>query len=132
MKRNFYTTWMMGCAVLMLAGISITGCEGPTKPSAVKTPSGTIRIVTPRREIDRRNVVRVYSLRDVGLKDADEEIIRDFTETIRRVVVTDNWKDTHSSIHVFDVLMTIRTTRENHHLIQEYMEQVSGIMAAAQ
>ena len=131
MKRDFSTTWGLGCAVLMLAGFSIAGCEGAPKASAVKTPSDTTNIVTPRREIDRRNVVRVYSLHDVGLEDVAEENIREFTDTIRSVVVTDNWEDTHSSIHVFDVLMTIRTTRENHHLIQEYMEQVRGIMAAA-
>ena len=132
MKRDFSTTWGLGCAVLMLAEFSIAGCEGAPKASGVKTPSNTTSIVTPRHEINQRTIVRVYSLRDIGLEDTAEEHIRNFTDTIREVVVTDEWEGTYSSIHVFDVLMTVRTTRENHHLIQEYLEQISGIMAAAQ
>ena len=121
----FHITRLPAGLAVVGAGLSlmtVTGCQ-----SLLGHNDETV--VTTRREFVQPTVVKVYSLEGIGLKDAPVEEIEAFTKTIRDMVVTKQWERSNSAIQVFGILMTVRTTPQNHLLIEHYLDQVHQIVA---
>ena len=126
MKRVFTSSavaWVLGVGV---CGGMLTGCQ--TVSETADTRESTT-IVMPRQDFTRETIVRVYNLRGVGLNDAAPEEIEAFMETMRSLVVTNDWRKTKSSIQVFGVMMTVKTTPKDHLLIENYLNEVRRVMS---
>ena len=106
----------------------LPGCSNAPKKTVQKETPNLTTVVSPRRDYSNETMVRVYSLNGLGLKDAPAEEIQAFMETVRDMVVTKDWDRTKSTIQVFGVLCTVRTTPENHLLLEDYLNQVQRVM----
>ena len=125
MKRVFTSS-----AVALVLGVGVcggvlTGCESVSRTADT---GDSTKIVMARQDYTRETIVRVYNLRGVGLNDASSEEIEAFMSTMRSLVVTKNWKKTKSSIQVFGVMMTVKTTPKDHLLIENYLNEVRRVM----
>jgi len=115
--------WVLGVGVLG----GITGCQSMFRTADTGESTST-KIVMARQNFAAETIVRVYNLRGVGLNDATSEEIEAFMETMRSMVVTKDWQKTKSSIQVFGVMMTIKTTPKDHLLIENYLNEVRRVM----
>lgn len=116
------------CIGLGVVMALLSGCSTAPKQTDPDKVSVDSIVVSQRRDPDTETMVRVYSLRGVGLKDAPAEEVQAFMDTLRSMVVTSQWDRTNSTIQVFGVLMTVRTTPDNHLLIEHYLNQVRQVM----
>ncbi len=116
-------------AAAVAMGMGSVGCQMSSQSDAsMKKQNDTV--VMGRSEVGESTLVRVYSLNGVGLKDAMPEEVHAFTSTIRDMVVTKEWDRADSRIQVFGLLMSVRTTPDNHMLIDEYLRQIRSLAAA--
>lgn len=123
-------TWVWR-ALLIGLSLSMTvfsGCDGIQKQTHSQEPSEDTIVVSRRHDPSDETMVRVYSLRGIGLKDAPPEEIRVFMDNMRKMVVSKSWDRTASAVQVFGVLMTIRTTPLNHLRIEQYLTEVRKVM----
>ncbi len=111
---------VLGLAGLVFCAATATGCA-----SLFGDESKTV--ITQRGDLRSQTMVRAYSLDGLGLNDAPPQEIQVLMNTIHDLVVTEQWDRSDSAIQVFGMLMTVRTTSENHLLIEDYLERVRRI-----
>lgn len=111
----------------LIMGLGATGFAGCNSVSHTEKPESTT-VVSRNQENHNDTVVRAYSLRGLGLKDAPAEDIQAFMDTLRKMVVSKSWDKTRSTVQVFGVLMTVRTTAENHLMIERYFNEVRQVL----
>ena len=108
--------------------LAATGCESAPKKSSSDTTSANTMVISRQQDSSPLTMVRVYSLRGVGLNNAPPQDIQAFMDTMQQMVVSNTWEKTSSSIQVFGRLMTVRTTPENHLVIERYLNDVRRAM----
>ena len=109
----------LAAAGLILSATTLTGCAGMFGSKSA--------VITPRNHLAKQTVVRAYNLDGLGLNDAPPQELQVLMTTIQDMVVTDRWERSDSAIQVFGMLMTVRTTPDNHLLIEDYLERVRRI-----
>ena len=109
---------------LMVGAVAMTGCESILGNSR--------SVVTKRTDPHDLTIVRAYSLQGVGLREASVDEIEAFMNTIEKLVVSKQWESSRSAFQVFGSLMTIRTTADNHLLIEDYLERVRRVVSEPQ
>jgi len=111
-----------------LGVMAASGCQNVSKTTSLDAQPNNTVVISRNRDSYAMTMVKVYSLRGVGLNDAPPEEIQSFMDTMRKMVVSSSWDKTHSAVQVFGVLMTVRTTPENHLVIERYLNEVRQVM----
>lgn len=131
MKRT-RNNWVIGTATCLGTAVALTTLSGCQSSMARDmTPEHSESVVTSRYDARDGTTVRVYGLDGLGLKDAPVEEIEAFMATVRDMVVSKEWDRNKSTMKVFGALLTVRTTPENHLLIDDYLSQVRRVARAA-
>ena len=113
--------------------VSVLGLLGVIICTAALTGCGTLfgnkssTVIASRHDVRNQTIVRAYSLDGLGLEDAPPQEIQVLMTTIEDMVVTKQWGRSESAIQVFGTLMTVRTTPDNHLLIEDYIERIRRI-----
>lgn len=111
-----------------LGAAGVPGCESMHKADQSGSKQTDTTVVSRQHDPYAQTMVRVYSLRGIGLKDSPPQEIQAFVDTMHKMVVSKSWNKTGSAVQVFGVLMTIRTTPENHLSIERYLNEVRQVM----
>ena len=127
---NRTSTWrMLSIGLSMGLGVvGASGCESVHKADRSDSRQTDTTVVSRQQNPYAKTMVRVYSLRGVGLKDSPPQEIQAFVDTMHKMVVSKSWDKTSSAVQVFGVLMTVRTTPENHLSIERYLNEVRQVM----
>lgn len=128
MRRTFVSRAFTTGLSLGLSVFAASGCQNTPQKANLDSESTNTTVISRHQESYPMTMVRVYSLRGVGLNNAPPEDIQAFMDTMRKMVVSNSWEKTSSAIQVFGKMMTVRTTPDNHLVIERYLIDVRRAM----